>query len=99
MPLCTLPSGPTIGYDEAGSGPPLVLLHAFPLDRTMWRPQLAGLAAAARVLAVDFPGFGESSPGAFTIDSAADRVAEFLAALGIPRAVVAGLSMGGYVAL
>lgn len=99
MPVCSLPSGPTIGYDDAGSGAPLVLLHAFPLDRTMWAPQLAGLAGAARVIAPDFPGFGASAPGAFTIESAADLVAELLAALGVPRATVGGLSMGGYVAL
>ena len=59
MPVCTLPGGPTIGYDDDGSGPPLVLLHAFPLDRTMWHPQRAALAGAARVIAPDFPGFGE----------------------------------------
>ncbi|MDY3562671.1 alpha/beta hydrolase [Gemmata sp. JC673] len=100
MPVCTLPGGPTIGYDDTGgSAPPLVLLHAFPLDRSMWQPQLAALAAHARVIAPDFPGFGESSPGAFTIDSAADLVAAFLGALGIGKAVLGGLSMGGYVAL
>ena len=99
MPFCTLPSGPTVGYDEHGSGTPLVLLHAFPLDRTMWRPQLSALSGAARVIAPDLPGFGESSPAEFTIDSAADLVAELLAALGIQKAVIGGLSMGGYVAL
>ncbi len=99
MPLCKLPSGLTIGYDEAGSGPPLVLLHAFPLDRSMWQPQLAALADVARVIALDLPGFGESAPAAFTIDGVADVVAEFLAALDIPKATVGGLSMGGYVAL
>ena len=102
MPLCELPvSGLTIGYDEAGvGGVPLVLLHAFPLDRGMWQPQLAALADVTRVVALDLPGFGESSPaGAFTIDGVADAVAAFLAARGIPKAVVCGLSMGGYVAL
>ena len=101
MPLCELPaSGLTISYDEAGAGGvPLVLLHAFPLDRGMWQPQLAALADVTRVVALDLPGFGESSPGAFTIEGAADVVAEFLAARAIPKAVVCGLSMGGYVAL
>ncbi|MBN9122814.1 MAG: alpha/beta fold hydrolase [Planctomycetes bacterium] len=99
MPLCTLPSGPTIGYDEAGDGTPLLLLHAFPLDRGMWQPQLATLAAAARLVAVDMPGFGESPAAPFTIEGAAELVAEFLAARDIPKAVVCGLSMGGYVAL
>jgi pimeloyl-ACP methyl ester carboxylesterase len=100
MPLCKLPaSGLTIGYDELGTGTPLVLLHAFPLDRGMWKPQLAALAEAARVVALDLPGFGESPPAAFSIEGVADVVAEFLAVRAIPKAVVCGLSMGGYVAL
>ena len=99
MPLCKLPSGPTIGYDEDGSGTPLVLLHAFPLDRTMWQPQLADLGAVARVIAPDMPGFGESPAAPFSIEGVADTVAEFLSALGVGKAVVCGLSMGGYVAL
>jgi 3-oxoadipate enol-lactonase len=100
MPLCTWPtSGLTIGYDEVGSGTPLVLLHAFPLDRTMWRPQLDGLAGIARVIALDLPGFGESPAAPFTIEGVADVVAEFLTARGVTKPVVCGLSMGGYVAL
>jgi pimeloyl-ACP methyl ester carboxylesterase len=99
MPFCKLPGGLSIGYDEAGAGAPLVLLHAFPLDRTMWRPQLTGLADVARVIAPDLPGFGESAPAPFGIESVADAVAEFLTAREIPKAVVCGLSMGGYVAL
>ncbi|QJW97463.1 alpha/beta fold hydrolase [Frigoriglobus tundricola] len=100
MPLCKLPaSGLTIGYDETGTGTPLVLLHAFPLDRGMWRPQLAALGEAARVVALDLPGFGESSPAGTGIEGAADAVAEFLAVHDVSKAVVCGLSMGGYVAL
>ena len=99
MPVCKLPSGPTIGYTEAGSGPPLLLLHAFPLDRGMWQPQLAALADVARVVAIDMPGFGESPPVLFSIEGVADAVAEFLTVRDIPKAVVCGLSMGGYVAL
>jgi len=99
MPVCKLPSGLTIGYDEAGSGAPLLLLHAFPLDRGMWQPQLSALADVAHVIAPDLPGFGESDPTPFTIDGVADVLAAFLVALGIPKAIVCGLSMGGYVAL
>ena len=44
MTVCKLPSALTIGYDEAGSGPPLLLLHAFPLDRGVWAPQLSALS-------------------------------------------------------
>jgi pimeloyl-ACP methyl ester carboxylesterase len=99
MAVCTLPGGLTLGYDEAGSGPPLVLLHAFPLDRAMWRSQLAALADVAHVYAPDLPGFGESAAAPFTVEGVADVVAEFLVAQGIVKAAVCGLSMGGYVAL
>lgn len=99
MAVCKLPSGPTIAYDEVGSGTPLLLLHAFPLDRQMWAPQLAALADGTRVVAIDLPGFGESPAAPFSIEGVADVVAEFLAERGISKAVVCGLSMGGYVAL
>jgi 3-oxoadipate enol-lactonase len=100
MPVLTLPGGATVGYDDAGTGPPLVLLHAFPLDRAMWRAQLADLADSARVIAPDLPGFGESSPASpFTVDGVADVVAAFVRALGLPKVALCGLSMGGYVAL
>src|SRR5687767_9844714 len=70
----------TLAYDDAGTGRPLVLLHAFPLDRRMWQPQLGPLSAVARVVAVDLPGFGDSTPGGerFAIDTAADAVLDFL---------------------
>ena len=87
---------------DSAAMPTLVLLHAFPLDRTMWEPQLAGLAGKARILAVDLPGFGESpaTPAPLTVDSAADAVADFLVTIGFAgRVVVGGLSMGGYVAM
>jgi pimeloyl-ACP methyl ester carboxylesterase len=99
MPVITLPSGVTLAYDDCGSGCPVVFLHAFPLDRTLWQPQQA-LRDVCRVVALDLPGFGESPLAApFTIDGVADIVAAFLVELKISPAVVAGLSMGGYVAL
>ena len=89
-----------LAFTEAGGGPPLVLLHAFPFDRTMWRPQLDGLADCARVVAVDLPGFGDSPlPGPLSIDGMADAVADFIEAAGLGTVVLGGLSMGGYVAL
>ncbi|MDB5307039.1 MAG: alpha/beta hydrolase [Gemmataceae bacterium] len=94
--------GTKLASTDSSDGPTLVLLHAFPLDREMWRPQLTGLAGTARVLAVDLPGFGQSpaGPGPFTVDSAADAVADLLDRTGITgRVVVGGLSMGGYVAM
>lgn len=87
--------------DSGGTGVPLVLVHGFPLDRTIWSGQMTGLAASARVLAPDLPGFGSSPPGgrAPSIDGYADDVRDLLDRLGIDRAVVGGVSMGGYVAL
>lgn len=89
-----------IGYDDAGSGVPLVFLHAFPMNKAQWRPQLHGLSSHARCLAPDLRGFGESDVrGPYTMDRYADDVVAFLDGLGIDTAVVAGLSLGGYIAL
>jgi 3-oxoadipate enol-lactonase len=91
-----------IAYDDVGTGLPIILLHAFPLDRTMWAPQVDPISSAGfRVIALDLPEFGGTTPekDGFTIDRCADIVASFLQALDIPKAVVVGLSMGGYVAM
>lgn len=88
--------------DSGGTGIPLVLVHGFPLDRTIWSEQMTALAASARVIAPDLPGFGSSSPPAATapsIDGYADGLRDLLDRLGIDRTVVGGVSMGGYVAL
>jgi len=100
MPHWTSPAGITLAYDDRGSGTPLVLVHAFPLDRRMWEPQ-AELAEVVRLLTPDVPGMGESGlpPDGWTVDSFADTLAEWLTALGIEKAIIGGLSMGGYVAL
>ncbi|TKK90244.1 alpha/beta hydrolase [Herbidospora galbida] len=85
----------------AGTGVPLVLLHAFPLSSAMWLAQRGGLAAGAHVITPDLRGFGGSRLGDDepSVDAMADDVAELLDTLGLERAVVGGLSMGGYVAM
>lgn len=91
-----------VAYDDVGSGPAVVLIHGFPLNRRMWQPQLTALAAAGyRVIAPDLRGFGESAPGdgPWTMERFADDVAVLLDRLGILRAAVVGMSMGGYVLL
>lgn len=89
-----------IGYDDRGRGLPLVLLHGFPHDRRLWAPQVHGLLSQARCLPMDLRGFGASSVSPpWTMDRMADDVAGLLNVLRIKRAVVAGCSMGGYVAL
>jgi 3-oxoadipate enol-lactonase len=101
MKICPLPRhGTALAYDDRGGGPAVVLLHAFPLSKDMWRPQ-DDLAAELRVVAPDLPGFGNSGPlpGAATVDAFADAIAEFVQELGVGPVVLGGLSMGGYVAL
>ncbi|HEX6235427.1 MAG TPA: alpha/beta hydrolase [Jiangellaceae bacterium] len=91
-----------LAYDEAGTGTPLVLLHAFPLSRAMFADQLAGLADASRVIVPDLRGFGDSpGPGEAepAMDVMADDVAGLLDRLGVRTCVLGGLSMGGYVAM
>ncbi len=89
----------SIGYDDSGTGLPLVFLHGFPHNRSLWAAQVAGLAAPCRTIALDLRGFGESTvAGPWSMDRYADDVAEALTALDIERAVICGLSMGGYIA-
>ncbi len=80
--------------------PPLLLIHGFPLDSAMWDAQLEGLADRAYVIAPDLRGHGQSDrpAGAYSMDQHADDLAALLEQLGVRKAVVAGLSMGGYVA-
>lgn len=85
---------------EAGGGWPVVLLHAFPLSADMWRPQLDRVQDGCRLIAPDLRGFGPSAgalDGPATMDTMADGVEAVLDALEIDRAVIGGLSMGGYV--
>lgn len=92
----------SLRYESLGTGLPVVLLHAFPFDHGMWMPQLEPLAASGmRVIAPDLPEFGETTPGSevFTIERAADVIAEFLEAIDIEKVVLGGLSMGGYIAM
>ena len=95
-------NGVRIAYHDRGQrhGTALLLIHGFPLDHRMWAPQLAGLSADVRVIAPDLRGFGRSevAPGPLTMEQHADDLAALLDHLAIERAVVAGLSMGGYIA-
>jgi 3-oxoadipate enol-lactonase len=89
-------------YQNVGSGGDAVLLlHAFPLHSGMWTPPLAALAARFRVVAPDYRGMGQSRPApeATTMELAAGDALALLRQLGLRRVAVAGLSMGGYVAL
>lgn len=93
--------GIEIGYDEVGVGTPVVLLHGYPFNRTMWTDQIEILSARHRVLAPDLRGHGETSAtgGSATMEEMAKDVSDLMEKLNISRAAVCGLSMGGYVAL
>lgn len=97
-------------YRPGAQGLPLVLLHGFPLDHRMWDDVVDLLPGERPVLGVELPGFGASPRGedvaaslgtgrAPTLETSASGVVEALRAHGVERAVVAGLSMGGYVAM
>ncbi len=87
-----------LSYRENGAGLPLVLIHGFPFDSRMWEDQLTGLADHHRVIAVELPGYGGSSPPRpFTVISAAEETRALLASVGALPCVLGGLSMGGYV--
>jgi pimeloyl-ACP methyl ester carboxylesterase len=88
------------GYDDRGTGPATVLLHPFPFSRSVWVGVADALAAHRRVITVDARGFGASAhTGPFAITDIADDLAALLDRLGVARATVLGMSMGGYAAL
>jgi pimeloyl-ACP methyl ester carboxylesterase len=91
--------GIEIGLDNVGTGIPLVFLHGFPHNRTLWSAQVNALVDRARCIAPDLRGFGETTVAPpYTMDQYADDLAALLDAERIERAVVCGLSMGGYIA-
>jgi len=93
--------GVRLHYVQAGQGVPLLMVHGYPFDHTLWQPQLDGLSDIAQIIAPDLRGFGRSDApeGAYTMDAQAEDLAALLDVLRIERTVVCGLSMGGYIAL
>ena len=94
--------GLRVGYERAGQGPPLVLLHGYVGDgATTWRGQLEGLSDRFTVVAWDAPGTGGSSdpPESFGLAGYADCLAGFIGRLALERPHVVGLSFGGALAL
>jgi 3-oxoadipate enol-lactonase len=92
----------TLAYDDHGVGQPVLFLHAFPLNKSMWQEQIMALLAESRfrLVALDWRGFGESGITAevSTMEQFADDVAGLMDSLGIDAAILCGLSMGGYAA-
>ena len=90
-----------MAYDDVGSGMPIILVHGYPFNRTLWNEQVIALRETHRIITPDLRGFGDSdtSEGPSTMDRMAQDVAHLMDALGITKAVLGGLSMGGYVVL
>ena len=89
-----------LAYEEAGSGPAVVLVHGFTLDRRMWDDQVPALLDAGyRVLRYDLRGHGESDapPTGYTAEDHADDLARLLDLLGVAAPHLVGLSLGGAV--
>lgn len=87
--------------DVAGpaDAPPIVLVHGTRLSRTSWAPQVDGLSDEFRVIATDLPGHGSLADERFTLEVARAHVASVIDRLAGGRAIVVGLSLGGYVAM
>lgn len=88
-----------IGYDDVGTGMPLLFVHAFPLNRTQWAPQVSALVERCRCVAADLRGFGDSSVvPPYSMEQYADDCAHLLDQLHVDKVVLVGSSMGGYIA-
>lgn len=94
-----------LAYIDRGQGLPVLLVHGFPLDHTMWGSQIEALAPYFRVIAPDLRGFGQSPLGdvdaqsGISMEEYADELVELLDAIGVAEPIVfVGFSMGGYIA-
>src|SRR5437868_13547734 len=103
MPRVITNNGYDIGYAEAGAGgaTPIVFLHGVGSDKSVWHPQLEHFGRTRRAIAFDYPGYGDSEPApqGTTRDDYAAAIVSAMAALGIARAHICGLSLGGVVAI
>ena len=93
-------NGERLHYEEAGSGPAVLLIHSMGADRAMWRDQIAALADRYRCIAFDCRGHGGSSCNArFAVAGAAADLKAGLEALGVESCHLVGLAMGGPIAI
>lgn len=95
-------NGVKLAFVDRGAGPPVVLVHGFPMDHALWDAQIEAIAPRYRVIAADLRGFGrsEATQEPTTMEQFADDLAALLDVLGVGQPVtLGGLSMGGYIAL
>lgn len=91
-----------LSYDDFGEGSiPIVFLHGFPFDKSMWQEQLDFLKSTHRVIALDIRGFGKSTDeeSHLSMDLFANDLILFIDKLGLEKVIICGLSMGGFIAL
>lgn len=90
---------PPLSFTDAGRGRTLLLVHGFPLDRTIWEPQIEALSKRYRVVAPDVRGHGQSPApeGPYPMDDLARDLLDLMTRLGVERFAAAGHSMGGYI--
>ncbi|SDM00428.1 Pimeloyl-ACP methyl ester carboxylesterase [Daejeonella rubra] len=91
-----------LSYDDVGEGSiPIIFLHGYPFDKTMWQAQLDFLKPYYRLIPCDIRGFGKSKDedSLLSIDLFGEDLIAFLDKLNIDKAIICGLSMGGYIAL
>jgi 3-oxoadipate enol-lactonase len=91
-----------LSYDDVGEGStPIICLHGFPFDKTMWKGQLDFLKSEYRIIACDIRGFGKSTDekSHLSIDLFSEDLIAFMDELNIDKAIICGLSMGGFIAL
>lgn len=102
MAEITLSNGNIVSYHDSGNGTPILFLHSFGHNKNLWYPQLTHFRELGyRVIAPDMPGHGNSSfdPGNHTVPSIAESSIELLEKIKVKKAVIAGISIGGYIAL
>jgi 3-oxoadipate enol-lactonase len=92
-------AGTHLYFEMVGSGPPLVLIHGFTLDTRMWDGQMSALAARHQVIRYDMRGFGQSALPAGESYTAAGDLKALLDHLGVEKAAILGLSLGGGAAI
>jgi 3-oxoadipate enol-lactonase len=103
MPQVITSNGYDIGFEQAGGegATPIVFLHGVGSDKSVWRPQLAHFGGDRCAIAFDYPGYGDSDPApdGTTRDDYASAIISAMHELGIDRAHVCGLSLGGVIAI
>jgi pimeloyl-[acyl-carrier protein] methyl ester esterase len=101
MPWYAGNSGSRLWYEDRGTGTPIVFLHGWCMSSAVWRLQREGLTDSFRVITIDLPGHGISTPplGGFHLNGCAGDIAGFFEYLDLHNALLAGWSLGSLIAL